>query len=470
MPLFEAPSFLRSDQIKTDADSLLQYGRDWTRVYPSRPVAILFPQTTEEVREIVIWARSSQTQLVPSGGRTGLSGGAVAAKGEVVVSFDRMNQILELNETDRILRCQSGVVTEKIQNLAAEKGFYFPIDFASKGSSQIGGNIATNAGGTKVIRYGLTREHISSLEVVTGRGEILHLNRDLTKNNAGYDLRQLFIGSEGSLGLITTVGLKLTNPPKNLSVLLLAISDLRHSTEILERFRKRLSITAFEFFTDVALRYVLRNSSELQAPFENPAPVYLLLEFEALSDQDIESALQIFEGSLSEKLVIDGVLSQNDQQAQNFWKYRENISECLAPFRPYKNDISTRISKIPAFVREVEEFFAAQMLGLEIVWFGHIGDGNLHINIIDTRGRSPSEFAALTADLSTQVFSLVQKFGGSISAEHGVGLVKKPYLAMSVSPEEIEMMKLVKKIFDPDGILNPGKIFDLDACSGGILS
>lgn len=245
-------SFLSPTQIKTDAESLNYYGKDWTTYFDISASAILFPQTSEQVQKIVLWARKNKIALVPSGGRTGLSGAAAATKGEVVISFEQMNKILHFSEIDQIVTIQPGVITEALQKFATEKNLYYPVDFAARGSSHMGGNIATNAGGIKVVRYGLTRDWITGLKVVTGSGELLDLNRSLTKNATGYDLRHLFIGSEGTLGFIVEAQVKLAPPPPPLQVLVLAVSDLESVMEVFQQFKTKSSLVAFEMFSELA--------------------------------------------------------------------------------------------------------------------------------------------------------------------------------------------------------------------------
>ncbi len=454
-------NFLSKDNIITSGSELTEYGRDWTRYYTPNPKAILFPTSTEEVQKIILWARKNQVAIVPSGGRTGLSGAAVAKNGEIVLSLSKMNKIIELDPVDMTLECQSGCVTEEIQNYAIDKGFHFPVDFAARGSSQIGGNVATNVGGLNVVRYGLMRDWVAGLEVVTGKGEILHLNNALIKNASGYDLRHLFIGSEGTLGIITKATLKLTTPAKSTSVLILGVTDSRHVSSIFQKFRARVSLTAFEFFTHKAMSYVLKHHSELSLPLETQCPLYILIETETDTDDKMQSALSAFEECLENQLIVDGVISQSEQQAENFWKYRDYISESLAPHTPYKNDISVRISKVTNFIKETDDLLRREYPTFEVVWFGHIGDGNLHVNILKPQELSMDEFVKSCQKVDLLLFSVIQKYQGSVSAEHGVGLSKKPFLHYTRSTEEIDIMKSIKKIFDPDNILNPGKIFDL---------
>ncbi|WP_411835897.1 FAD-binding oxidoreductase [Pseudomonas chlororaphis subsp. aurantiaca] len=454
----ELKTLVEAGKVLTDADSLNAYGKDWTKHFAPAPSAIVFPKTIEQVQAIVRWANRHKVALVPSGGRTGLSAAAVAANGEVVVSFDYMNQILDLNLTDRTAVCQPGVVTAQLQNRAEENGLYYPVDFASAGSSQIGGNIATNAGGIKVIRYGMTRNWVAGLKVVTGKGDLLELNKDLVKNATGYDLRQLFIGAEGTLGFVVEATMRLERAPNNLTAMVLGTPDFDSIMPVLHAFQGKLDLTAFEFFSDKALAKIL-GRGDVPAPFETNCPFYVLLEFEASNEDVANDALATFEHCVEQGWVLDGVMSQSEQQLQNLWKLREYISETISHWTPYKNDISVTVSKVPAFLKDIDAIVAQNYPDFEVVWYGHIGDGNLHLNILKPDELSKDEFFAKCATVNKWVFETVEKYNGSISAEHGVGMTKRDYLAYSRSPVEIDYMKAVKAVFDPNGIMNPGKIF-----------
>ncbi|KUJ92089.1 MAG: FAD linked oxidase domain-containing protein [Pseudomonas sp. 63_8] len=454
----ELKTLVEPGKVLTDADSLEAYGKDWTKHFAPAPSAIVFPKTTEQVQAIVRWANAHKVALVPSGGRTGLSAAAVAANGEVVVAFDYMNQILSFNEYDRAAVCQPGVVTKQLQLFAEEKGLYYPVDFASSGSSQIGGNIGTNAGGIKVIRYGMTRNWVAGLKVVTGTGELLELNKDLIKNATGYDLRQLFIGAEGTLGFVVEATMRLDRAPKNLTAMVLGTPDFDSIMPVLHAFQSKLDLTAFEFFSDKALAKVL-GRGDVPAPFESECPFYALLEFEASTEEVANQALETFEHCVEQGWVVDGVMSQSEQQLQNLWKLREYISETISHWTPYKNDISVTVSQVPAFLKDIDAIVEANYPDFEVVWFGHIGDGNLHLNILKPDNLSKDEFFAKCAVVNQWVFETVQKYNGSISVEHGVGMTKRDYLHYSRSPEEIACMKAIKAVFDPNGIMNPGKIF-----------
>lgn len=446
-------------KILTDPTDLESYGKDWTRIYTPNPLAIALPKTTEQVQALVKYAIKNSVALVPSGGRTGLSAGAVAANGEVVVAFDNMNQILDFSASDRLVRCQAGVVTEQLQSFAEENHLYYPVDFASAGSSQLGGNLSTNAGGIKVIRYGMSRDWVAGLKVVTGKGDILDLNKDLAKNNTGYDLRHLFIGAEGTLGFITEATMKLTRQPNNLTVLVLGLNDLGNTMDVLKTFQSGLDLTAYEFFSHQAMGHVLAHG-QVQAPFEIEAPYYALLEFEATSDEVMDNAMSLFEQCMENGWVLDGVISQSETQAQNLWQLRERISESIAPRTPYKNDISVVVSKVPEFLAEIDELVANQYPDFEIIWFGHIGDGNLHLNILKPEDMAKEDFFEKCQQVNKWVFEIVERYQGSVSAEHGVGMTKKPYLQYTRSETEIAYLRGIKQVFDPNRIINPGKIFD----------
>jgi glycolate oxidase subunit GlcD len=448
-----------SSHIHTDAASLATYGRDWTKHYDIDPRAVVFPESTEEVQSLVKWARANKIGLVPSGGRTGLSGGACALHREVVVSFEKMNRVLDFNPVDRTVRVEAGVVTEALQKYVHAKGFFYPVDFAAKGSSHIGGNIATNAGGVKVLRYGLTRDWIAGLKVVTGQGEILELNNGLVKNATGLDLRHLFIGSEGTLGFVVEATVRFTTQPHPLTVLVLGVPDLDSIMKVFRSFRDQLPLTAFEFFSDLALKHVLDHGhGQLQKPFATDAPNYLLIEVENTEPETAEKIMTVFEACVEQGLILDGAISQTETQAREFWRLREDISEATAPHMPYKNDVSVTVSQVPNFLQEVDAALKANYPDFEVVWFGHIGDGNMHINILKPPAMERDAFLKKCIGANEILFKIIQQMNGSVSAEHGVGLVKKPYLSYSRSEAEISLMRGIKKVFDPDSIMNPGKM------------
>lgn len=450
-------NIVKQGKVLSDAESLRAYGIDWTRVYEPKPCAVVLPKTIEEVQAVVLFANQQKLALVPSGGRTGLSGGAVAAQGELVIAFDNMNAVLAFNEIDATVQVQAGVITETLQDFAESKGFFYPVDFASAGSSQIGGNISTNAGGIKVIRYGLTRDWVLGLKVVTGEGKILDLNKGLIKNATGYDFRHLFIGSEGTLGLVVEACIQLARPPVNPQVMVVACPDFTSIMNTLAVFQQCIELNAFEFFSNIALEKVTTHGN-VKKPFESEAPFYALLEYDVQSDALGEKVFSCFEKCLEEGVVMDGVLSQSKQQAEELWALRERISETIAVYTPYKNDISVKVSQVPSLIQEIDALVQAAYPEFEIVWYGHIGDGNMHLNILKPASWQKQDFFKECKRVSEFVFEVIEKYQGSISAEHGLGLLKKDFLHYTRSADEITYMKAMKKVFDPNGIMNPGKV------------
>ena len=285
----ELKSFFAEDQIITEAKELATYGKDWLSLYKPQALGLVFPKKTEEVVQLVKWAIRNKIHLIPSGGRTGLSGGATALHKEMIVSFEKMNQLIEWNELEETITVEAGFITSEMQRVAKEKGYYFPISFAAEGSSQIGGNVATNAGGVHVIRYGMMREWVRGLEVVTGKGEVLKLGRHLIKDATGYNLLQLFIGSEGTLGFITKVTVKVTSLPQELNVFLLGVSSLKDVVDIYSRFKKQIPLHAFEMMTDLALDYV--QEAGVSFPLSKRSQYYVLME---IPQEHQEKAFSLF--------------------------------------------------------------------------------------------------------------------------------------------------------------------------------
>jgi FAD/FMN-containing dehydrogenase len=452
-------ALLPQDAFSTDPSDLATYGRDWTKVFDPRPSAVLFPRTTEQVSKILAYCHRNDIAVVTSGGRTGLAGGAVATNGEIVLSLARMHRMDPVDVLGQTVRVQAGAITEAVHRHCAAHGLTWPIDFASKGSSQVGGNIATNAGGVKVIRYGLTRQWVLGLQVVLANGSVLELNGALEKNNTGADLRQLFIGSEGTLGVITEATLKLTRLPQKLDVFLFAVDGLQGVLDLFAEARRGpFVLSAFEFFTDKCLARVQKHRG-VRAPFDSVHYThYALVEVEGHSPDDAE--LEKWLESLFERnVVLDGVMAQNGTQARAMWELREGISESLsATGMPHKNDIALPIASLRAFCASLERVFSERYPGWELCLFGHIGDGNLHVNVMKPDTMDKATFLAKTAEADHALFELVRAHKGSISAEHGIGLLKKKYLAYSRSPEEIATLRALKSALDPKGILNPGKI------------
>jgi FAD/FMN-containing dehydrogenase len=450
---------LPGDALTRASDDLREYGRDWTRVVEPAPCAVAFPRTTDEVVRLVRVCAAHDVAVVPSGGRTGLAGGAVAARGELVLSLARMRAMHPVDVVGGTVRVQAGAVTQAVHEHCAPHGWTWPVDFASKGSSTVGGNIATNAGGVKVIRWGLTRPWVLGLQVVLASGDVIDAGGALEKNNTGLDLRQLFIGSEGTLGIVTEATLKLARLPRRVDVLLFGVADLAGVVRLFRETRASpFTLSAYEMFTQACLDRVLAHRT-LRPPLDEPASHYVLVELEDAGDEALETWVQ----SLFERdIVRDGTLAQSAAEARGLWALRESIAESLAATGfPHKNDVALPIAALEAFCAELGAVFARRYPGWEICLFGHIGDGNLHVSVMKPDSLDKPAFLAKVKDADRDLFDLVKAHAGSVSAEHGIGLLKKPWLSWTRSEAEIAAMRSVKKALDPANLLNPGKIFDL---------
>ena len=451
---------LGPNSVSVDPGDLQAYGKDWTKAHEPAPLAICFPSSTDEVSRLLSFCFKENLAVVPSGGRTGLAGGAVAARGEVVLSLDRMRQMGPVDPLALTVTVEAGAVTEAVHEHCKPYGLTWPVDFASKGSSTVGGNIATNAGGVRVIRYGLTRNWVLGLTVVLMDGTILRMNGSLEKNNTGIDLRQVFIGSEGILGVITETVLKLTTLPRDREVFLFGLSDLGSVFELFEAARKSgMVVNAFECFSQDCLEQVLALRN-LSAPFASPCAQYVLLEVERAEGATVQERLeQWLTGLMESGLVKDAVLAQSEKEAANLWAMREGISESLAHRGLlHKHDISLPIHRLKEFIEVWTRDIDLNYPGLKPFIFGHIGDGNLHVNLMKPETMPVPEFKTLCKKADEGMFAWIRKFEGSVSAEHGIGMLKRHLLAYSRSEDEIRLMRQMKQVFDPKGLLNPGKV------------
>lgn len=447
-----------------DPAELAAYGRDWTRMQTPDPLVLCFPSTRERVAELLKLCAKHGLPVVPSGGRTGLAGGAVAANREVVLSLDRLRDIGEPQLLTHTIRVGAGAVHQAVQEKLHAVGLFWPVDLAAKGSCQIGGNVATNAGGLRVIRYGHTRRWVQSLEVVLMNGEILELSGELEKNNTGYDLKELFIGSEGTLGVITAVTLRVCPRVERKAVLLFALENLAQVLALLTRVRQlgELPVEAFECWTAACMESVCRHRN-FSMPFASTPEFYALVEFEVRGETGAAGLEKFLTALLAEGLVTDGTLAESESAAARLWAYREGITESLAAAGlVYKNDLALPLKNLGAFTEalfaEAPGWYGSQS---EIYVFGHVGDGNWHVNVLNRDRTQPAAFWQRCEKVNDSLFALIQKLGGSIAAEHGIGLLKKKYLHYSRRPEEIEIFRALKRACDPQGLLNPGKIIDL---------
>ena len=442
------------------AEDLAVYGNDWTKRYIPDPLCIVLPANTNEVCTVAKYCNEHGLCIVPSGGRTGLAGGAVAIKKEVVLSLTRMNRIDPIDPVSMTIQCEAGATTESLQLAAAAVGLYFPLDLASKGSSQIGGNIATNAGGLKVIRFGNMRDSVAGIEVVLPSGEILNLNSNLRKDNTGYDLKHLFIASEGTLGIITRASIKLQPRLNNLRISCMGVSSFQKITEVLKVCNlNSIRPTAFEFFIHDALEIVLKHNNSLKNPFPKEFSHYVLLE---IDDENGSLLEDLLEKLFAAGHIEDAVVSSSSADFKGLWALRENITESLSAYgHVRKNDIALAIERLGAFILEMEAELKTSPAEIKVILFGHIGDGNIHINYICKREVLDFQsFQEQARKVEERVFRIIKNYRGSISAEHGIGLTKKADISFTRTAAEVNIMREIKRIFDPNWTMNPGKIFD----------
>lgn len=447
------------DRLITDGPDLIFYGKDILDQFKPNPSAVVFPKTTQEVQALVLKAREHKFALVPSGGRTGTAGGAAALNQEVVVNFSKMNKILDVSPVDLTLSTQAGATLQAVKEAAESKKLFFPIDYAAKGSSQIGGNIATNAGGVRVVQFGSMRDWVLGMTVVTGKGDIIKLNGNLHKNRSGYDLEQIIIGSEGTLCLVTEAVLKLTTPPPNATRVLASLLNTESALSLLENLRiNGFTVCLFEFFDNSSLDLVIKHRG-MKFPFSSEANGYLLLECAQTDSSTEEKLFEFLSAKLGTEL-LEIVVANSITHSDELLNYRESIPQVINEhYSPYKNDFSVPVKCLPKFLDNLQKLLSKLLPEVDYAIFGHFGDGNIHLNLLKPSNVSSGDFIKRVERSNKEVYQLVTSFNGSISAEHGIGVLKRDYLELIRSKAEIEIFRGVKREFDPDGILNPGKIF-----------
>ena len=422
--------------------------------------AIVRPRTTDEVSRILSICNCAGQSVVVHGGLTGLVEGAVSAPGDIALSLERMNDIEEVNAVERTMTVQSGVVLEAVQNAADEHGLLYPLDIGGRGSCTVGGNIATNAGGNRVIRYGMTRDMVLGVEAVLADGTVVSAMNRMIKNNAGYDVKQLFIGSEGSLGVVTRAVLRLREKPRSQETMLVAATDFDKIVELLKFMDARLggTLSAFEVLWNNFYRLVTTPPAARKPPLPQDYPYYALVEAMGGDPRtDHERIEEAFSEAFDSGLAADAVIASNEAQRRELWAMRDDVEQ-LNQYQPlFIFDVSLRVSRMEAYVEEVNRRLEATFGHYVNFTFGHIGDGNIHF------GTSAGDGESAHGDVKRAVYEPLARIGGSISAEHGVGLDKKNYLQLSRNDEEIALMRTLKRTLDPKGILNPGRIFDLAA-------
>jgi FAD/FMN-containing dehydrogenase len=444
-------------------DDMEPYLKAWRGGWKGKSPLIALPNSAAQVSEIVKICAANKIGIVPQGGNTGTVGGCIPSdKGdEVVVGFSRMNKIRAIDDAASAITAEAGVILQNLQEAAAEAGFLFPLSMASQGSAQIGGAISTNAGGTAVLRYGNTRDLVLGIEVVLPDGEIFSGLKSLRKDNMGYNLAQYFIGAEGTLGLITAATLKLFPKPQQTLTAIAALPDAEAALELLGDFRSECGeyISAFEIMSDAAVRLVLKNIPGARKPGCD-APYYVLIEFDASSKNAPLGAMfeSVATKALQDGGIADAVIAENLAQAKQFWHLREHISDAIRKEAAAIHfDIALPLAQIADFLTQTNGMIRATAPHIIIAPFGHIGDGNLHYNMCFAQ--KPDDFDALRQRLKDIVYGEVARRGGSLSAEHGIGVGRKAELQRYKPAVEIELMKKIKRAIDPDGLMNPGKIF-----------
>ena len=458
-------SILGKDFILTAETDKQPYLQDWRRRYSGQALAVLLPKTREEVASLVKLCATHSIACVPQGGNTGLVLGSVPDQSgtAVVISLKRMNRVLQIDSANNTITVEAGCLLAEVQQAALAQDRLFPLSLASEGSCTIGGNLSTNAGGTAVLRYGNSRELCLGLEVVTAQGEIWHGLRGLRKDNTGYDLRDLFIGAEGTLGIITAAVLKLFPLPAAQITALTAFDSPEAALQLLSRSQAALgpTLTAFELISDFSLQLVLKHFPQLQAPFAKTHAYYALLE---ISDHESEAhAITSLESMLEQAIqagnIDDAVCASSIAQSKSLWQLRELISEAQAKEgKNVKHDISLPVSSIAQFIATTGPQLKQAFAGCQIVCFGHLGDGNLHYNVSAPAGVNDKVFIAQQAAINLIVHDNVHALHGSISAEHGLGMLKREEIKRYKTGLELTLMRNIKQALDPQNLMNPGKL------------
>eukprot|EP00873_Tetraselmis_striata_P040079 jgi/Tetstr1/460343/TSEL_005643.t1 len=444
---------LGESAVITGEDECAPYNSDWMRKYTGQSQIALKPRTTEQVAAILEYCNRRKLAVVPQGGNTGLVGGSVPVYDEVVLNTSNMNSVHSIDPISGVLVCQAGCVLQRLDDYARDHGFIMPLDLGAKGSCQIGGNVATNAGGLRLVRYGSLHGSVLGLEVVLANGTVLDLLQTLRKDNTGYDLKQLFIGSEGTLGVITAVSIMCSPAPTSVQTTFLAVSSFEAVQQVLRKAKQRLGeiLSACEFMDSASMEVVTAHVPGTRSPLAATHPFYAIVETSGSNkDHDREKLEMFLEEVMLDGTVNDGTIAESDSAAAGIWRLREGISEaCLhAGQYLFKYDMSYPIADVYSIVPEMRRRLKDRAT---VIGYGHLGDGNLHLNIM-------SDDSSVAADIEPFVYEFTSQRSGSISAEHGLGLMKGEKIGYSKAPEAIEAMANLKALFDPNLILNPYKV------------
>ncbi len=445
----------------TDQADIAPYTTEERDLFRGRSPLVLRPGSTAEVAAICKLANENRIALVPQGGNTGLVGGQTPHNGEVVVSLRRLDRIRDIDPASNTMTCEAGVILQVAQQRAAEVDRLFPLSLGAEGSCTIGGNLSTNAGGTAALAYGVAREMALGLEVVLADGRVLNALSKLKKDNTGYDLRNLFIGAEGTLGIITAATLKLFPKPQAVETAYVGLKSPAQALKLLEIAQNEAgsSLTSFELLADTAVDFSIRHGIGVRDPLATKHAWYVLMELSSMRD-DARAALEsILAKAMEQEIVDDAMLAANLSQRQALWKLRDEMSAAQKPEGgSIKHDISVPVAAVPALIEEANAAVVKLIPGSRPVPFGHLGDGNIHYNVSQPVGGNTADFMARWHEVNKVVFDIVLRMGGSISAEHGIGVLKRDELPDVKDKTAIELMRSFKALLDPAGIMNPGKV------------
>jgi FAD/FMN-containing dehydrogenase len=445
----------------TDAADIAPYLTEERDLFHGRSPLVLRPGSTAEVSAICRLASEHRIALVPQGGNTGLVGGQTPHNGEVVVSMRRMDKIRDLDTASNTMTCEAGVVLQTAQQRAAEVDRLFPLSLGAEGSCTIGGNLSTNAGGTTALAYGVAREMALGLEVVLADGRVLNLLSKLKKDNTGYDLRNLFIGAEGTLGIITAATLKLFPKPRAIETAFVGLQSPAQALKLLSISQKEAAgtLTSFELLSDIAVDFSVRHGIDIRDPLAGKHPWYVLMELSSPREDARTTLESILAQGFDDGIVDDAVIAANLSQRAAFWKLRDEMSAAQKPEGgSIKHDISVPVVAVPDFIEQANAAVVELIPGARPVPFGHLGDGNIHYNVSQPIGGDTADFMSRWHEVNTVVFEIVLRMGGSISAEHGIGVLKRDELPEVKDKVAIDLMRSIKAMLDPSGIMNPGKV------------
>jgi FAD/FMN-containing dehydrogenase len=446
----------------TDPQIQAPYLVDMRDLYRGRTPMVLRPASTQEVAAILKLANETATPIVPQGGNTGLVGGQTPHNNEILLSLTRLDRIRNVDPTSNTITCEAGVTLQRAREAAAAVDRLYPQLLPSEGTCTIGGNLSTNAGGTAALAHGVARSHVLGIEVVLADGRVLQDLNKLKKDNTGYDLKNLFIGAEGTLGVITAAVLRLVPRPRSVETAFVGLSSPQAALALLDAAAGNAggSVTSFELMPRSGLEMVLRHAAGCRDPLAAPHPWYVLIELSSQAKSGLRAVMEdVLKQGLDSGVVVDAAIAESLEQAKTFWRIREVFGEAQRHIGgSVKHDVSVPVAAVPAFLAEVDAAVTGFIPGARPLAFGHLGDGNIHYNVIQPADADKEAFLKRWDEVNAVVFAVVKKFGGSISAEHGVGVMKRDLLPSVKDPVALDLMRSLKRMLDPKNILNPGKV------------